>query len=334
MGTSFLDEERLKEVERQVEVAAGKFVHSRFMYIDIAGGLVEGMLLSQILYWFQPDSNGDSKIRVYINGDGWLVKKRSDWYEEIRITEKQYIRAISVLQQKGFVRVETHKFKGTPMTHIRPIDTNIQAAVKEWKDAAYEKYLSLSMGEQSIVTKGTNQNVPLVTINCDEKGVSTYTEITTKNITEITNNGSTPLSPQGETHTKSEWDFNKHSNVQNVNHLLAENKDPLIVHVAENGRLEEALLDWMEYKDERKPRNKNHYVEKSLIQQIKRFKTENDKYGVDKVIEVVNDSIASNYQGIVWDWLEKENFKKTAVNKKDQDRKEFDELMERWAKKK
>ena len=334
------------EVERRVYQAQVDYIfvsgfnHTPHAYIDIAGGLVEGTLLSQIMFWFSPTNDGKRKTRIYKDGYAWIAKTRNDWWNEIRITPKQYDRAIGILVDMGLVETKLFKFNSVPTIHIRPVYENISIEIDKWRESVkedlkrQEKDLEYPQGVNPILPKGENGNSPKVKMDIDERGKS-ITEITTENNTKITNNkSSTPLSPQGETLTKSEWDFNKHSNVQNVNHLLAENKDPSIVYVAENGRLEEALLDWMEYKDERKPRNKNHYVEKSLIQQIKRFKTENDKYGVDKVIEVVNDSIASNYQGIVWDWLEKENFKKTAIDKKDQDRKEFDELMERWAKKK
>ena len=49
-------------------------------YIDIAGGdVVTGILLSQILFWFLPNSKNQSKIRIFRDGRPWIKKERGEW---------------------------------------------------------------------------------------------------------------------------------------------------------------------------------------------------------------------------------------------------------------
>jgi len=89
------------------------------VYIDIAEDLVAGILLSQIIYWYLPDQEGKTKLRVEKDGQLWLAKGREDWWEECRITPKQFDRAIKILQKKGLVEKKIFKFNGNPTTHIR-----------------------------------------------------------------------------------------------------------------------------------------------------------------------------------------------------------------------
>lgn len=64
------------------------------VYCDIAGDLVSGVLLSQIIYWHLPDKNGDSRLSVDRADHLWLAKSYSDWWNECRVTQKQARRAI------------------------------------------------------------------------------------------------------------------------------------------------------------------------------------------------------------------------------------------------
>lgn len=88
-------------------------------YIDISGDFMAGVLLSQIIYWYLPNKEGKSKLRVKKNGHYWIAKKREDWYEEIRFTEANYKTAIKKLEKANLVVKERFKFDGTPTTHIR-----------------------------------------------------------------------------------------------------------------------------------------------------------------------------------------------------------------------
>lgn len=107
--------------------------HTHHIYIDICDDLVAGTLLDKILCLFSPDTEGSLEIKTFKDGYYWLVKGREDWYEEIRISAKQYDRAIKILKDKGFVEIAIYKYNGTPMIHIRPILENIQIAEADWK---------------------------------------------------------------------------------------------------------------------------------------------------------------------------------------------------------
>lgn len=127
---------------------ANKKNHTPHAYIDIAGGLIEGTLLTQILYWCGDDKSEHGKLTIFRDGHYWLAKGRDDWYEEVRVTPRQYDTAISKLkgevkekgkivridETKKLVEVKVFKFRGVPTTHIRPIYENINLAIEEWKN--------------------------------------------------------------------------------------------------------------------------------------------------------------------------------------------------------
>lgn len=102
-------------------------------YVDICGDMVAGALLSQILYWFGADRNGRPRARIQKDGYLWIAKARGDWWHEIRISPKQYDRAVKILQRCGFVELRTMKFNGNPTTHIRIISETLNQAIDNWK---------------------------------------------------------------------------------------------------------------------------------------------------------------------------------------------------------
>ena len=141
------------------------------VYIDIAEDLVAGVLLSQIIYWYLPDQEGKTKLRVERDGQLWLVKGREDWWEECRISPKQFDRAIAILQKKGLVEKKIFKFNGNPTTHIR---LNFDVLIQ---------YLSVfTQRVKTNLPKGEKPNSPLGKNEIDERGKSI-----TENTTEITN---------------------------------------------------------------------------------------------------------------------------------------------------
>ena len=101
------------------EKASKDTIDVKRMYIDIAGDLVTGVLLSQIIYWHLPDEEGNSKLTVFKNGHWWIAKSRSEWWDECRISVKQADRGITKLAYIGVIEKETFKYKGSPTTHIR-----------------------------------------------------------------------------------------------------------------------------------------------------------------------------------------------------------------------
>ena len=86
-------------------------VNFEMTYVDIAqGDVIAGLLLSQIIYWFSPTKEGRNKTKVVYNGRRAIAKGRDEWYDEIRVSARQYDRAIGILKDVGVVSVENSMF--------------------------------------------------------------------------------------------------------------------------------------------------------------------------------------------------------------------------------
>ena len=85
----------------------------------MTGDLIAGLLLSQIVYWFLPNKHGRSKLKVSKDNLYWLAKQQSDWWKEIRISEKQAKRAIDLLVKLGIIVKTNHLFNNKRINHIR-----------------------------------------------------------------------------------------------------------------------------------------------------------------------------------------------------------------------
>lgn len=148
-----------------------KFTNESFRvnraYVRIAGDLVSGILLGQIVYWNLPNKDGKSKLRVFKEGQYWLAKERSAWQEEVCITPKQYDRAIKVLIDKGLVVAKKFKFNGSPTVHIRLNEVELDRLL------------------ESELNRGENGTSPKVKKEIDERVIS-LTESTSENTSEST----------------------------------------------------------------------------------------------------------------------------------------------------
>lgn len=122
-GDTVVEQEE-KAYAAELILELGEWVDSqcvafRIIHVDIAGGdVISGLLLSQIRYWFTPDRNGKTKLRVHKDGKLWLAKSDKDWYEECRITEKQARRARGILEDLGLITTRVYRFNNVPTTHI------------------------------------------------------------------------------------------------------------------------------------------------------------------------------------------------------------------------
>lgn len=101
--------EEFLQFEEKQKNSEGSIVINK-LYIDITQDFIAGVLLSYIIHSTSRKSGE------------WIIKKRSDWYPEIRITARQYDRALALLKGKELVEVQIHKSKlyhGAPVPHIR-----------------------------------------------------------------------------------------------------------------------------------------------------------------------------------------------------------------------
>lgn len=100
-------------------------------YIDMAGDLAAGIVLSQIVYWHLPSRDGRTRLRVKRDGHLWLAKGRADWWAECRVSPKQADRALAVLEQRGSIEVRLVRFAGAPTKHVRIVP---EAFLRGWSD--------------------------------------------------------------------------------------------------------------------------------------------------------------------------------------------------------
>lgn len=110
-----LEMEILRRKKREQNSRRGIFVD--LTYIDIAGDMNAGILLSQIIYWNSFDNYGNEKLRININGKMYLAKSKKEWFDEIRLSEKQVSRAEKILKEKNILEIEVKKFAGNPTNH-------------------------------------------------------------------------------------------------------------------------------------------------------------------------------------------------------------------------
>ena len=149
------------ELERNVDyIFSHRFNHTLHAYIDIAGDLTAGVLLSQIMYWFDKDSKNECvRTKIKKKGYFWIARRRDEWANEIRVAPKQYDSAMKKLKAKKLVIVEKFKINGAPTTHIRPNDEVINVAIKEWKEQIALEIIKDNEIEQSDMNS-SNQNLP------------------------------------------------------------------------------------------------------------------------------------------------------------------------------
>lgn len=104
-------------------------VSVKLAYIDMTGDLATGVLLSQIIYWYLPGKDRQSKLTVEHDGHRWIAKARGDWWDEVRLTPRQVDRCIKRLEELGLIITKTYKFNGVPKQHLR---LNIEKFLQLW----------------------------------------------------------------------------------------------------------------------------------------------------------------------------------------------------------
>lgn len=151
----------------QLKAMEQQRVNFEMTYVDMTGDLISGLLLSQIVYWFTPTKEGKNKTRVTYKGRRALAKARNEWFEEIRITEKQYDKAIKTLETLKIVDVVNSMFnsKRTPFIMLND-------------DVFLEKYRS-NLINTSVLPKGKDRYSLKGNTDIDER-VTPLTEITTE----------------------------------------------------------------------------------------------------------------------------------------------------------
>jgi len=124
------------------------------VYVDIAGDLVAGVLLSQIIYWWYiPGKDGKTKLRVKKNGKYYLVKNLDEWWNECRIKKDTAKRKLKHLENKGLIVIENHFFNGKKTNYITLNKSNFLKAIREYSEKSQR-----AIEENSIGAICTNHN--------------------------------------------------------------------------------------------------------------------------------------------------------------------------------
>lgn len=103
----------------QWEVQSRDTIDFKKIYVDMAGSVNAGLMLSEIIYWYLPTKNGESKLRVFRDDYHWIAVRRYDWWERTRLSPKEADGAIALLIKNGIIIKELFKFNGDPTVHLR-----------------------------------------------------------------------------------------------------------------------------------------------------------------------------------------------------------------------
>jgi hypothetical protein len=147
-------------------------------YVDMAGGdVVAGLLLSQIVYWYLPDKQGRwSKLRVFKEGHYWIAKQRDEWWDEIRITPRQFDRASKILEDQGIIVKNRYRFDGSRTVHVRIITSRF---LELWRKVKGEEAKRQEKArEQAAKQEAEQEEAALTTSTSDSKLPNGETEIT------------------------------------------------------------------------------------------------------------------------------------------------------------
>lgn len=114
------------------------------------------------------------------------------------------------------------------------------------------------------------------------------------------------------------YSFNSNSNLDNYIYLITNDKYKDSNYIKEHPDLDNVIRDWMAYKDEAKPKNKNKYASEMSMSKVLTVIINHDKdYGTDAVREAVDLSISNQWIGIYWDKIEKSKPKQEPVQRSD-----------------
>lgn len=102
------------------------------------------------------------------------------------------------------------------------------------------------------------------------------------------------------------YSLSNNNNIENLNYILGNELYKDNDFLKENIELLNSIREWMEYKDNKKPKSQNHYdTEMGIKKLLSQIVSHAKEYGIEATVETINASIANNYQGIVWSQLER-----------------------------
>ena len=188
------------------EKATRDTVDFKCIYVDMAGDLVAGLMLSQLVYWcLLPDKEGRSKLRVFQDGYHWAAKSRDAWWDEIRLSPKQADRAIRILVERGLVVKKNSLFNAKRTPHLRIV---WDAFYEAWRanlpevEPRAQPNESKTGGDQTgtpVSTDGEHRSCPKGETGIDQRAIP-LTEIPTERTAEMTTEAAAAASVQCSKH--------------------------------------------------------------------------------------------------------------------------------------
>ena len=151
----------------------------RALYTQITGNRSAGALLAQIVYWYKPDKQGRSKLRVWSGGVPCIAKNRCDWERECGLSLDQYKDGISRLRMIGLVQVERHLFQGKITPHIILNAPQLIAILSgstppiHWRESHQSiggNSTNPLVGKPPITTMITTETTSAITLACATQG--------------------------------------------------------------------------------------------------------------------------------------------------------------------
>jgi hypothetical protein len=163
----------------------------RVVYSRITKSPVAGLVLSQIAYWFAPDKNGRTKLRVKRENKLWLAKTLKEMMSEVAITRYQCNKALASLKALGLIETRVWKFQGEATTHIWLDVHCLDKLIADARDSVLKKltddkirtslpHMSNSISLPSAFSKDSLRTPKTPKVS------NSYTEITQETLTETT----------------------------------------------------------------------------------------------------------------------------------------------------
>lgn len=115
----------------------------------VDGDHAAAILLSQLLWWFQPaKGTREPRVRYEREGRRWLIRSDDDWYDDCRLTQKQVRRIRSALLAADLIVHRRFKVGGAPTGAWSPNFEALEAFV-----AAYESNAQMGSSPPSEAPK-------------------------------------------------------------------------------------------------------------------------------------------------------------------------------------
>ena len=174
--------------------------------------------------------------------------------------------------------------------------------IANWDKHQNEKGLEDLRAKQRERTRRCREKQKQEKLALENKGCNVTCDVTDTLQSNVTPSYSYSLSNSNK---ENKYIYNNHSNTENLIYILDNNKD----YEKLRPELRQAMVDWTEYKDELKPKSKNHYVEKGLKSWITTTINYASRFGISPVIAQINKAITNQWVGTNYDMLEKEPIK-------------------------